>query len=287
MHDSKNRNKGACIMNSYDFLKGKSNEVIVPQEPNQPVEDSIKESEIDVYKRYAGKYEVYPEAGLIKYRLKASNGEILVVSAGYVSRSGAKSGIQTFKKNVDIANFKLIMDKNNYSQFQLYTPNGGRLIANGEYYDSMNGALSAMESVKKFYDTNKIVDLDEIPKDEIREEIVVSHPVEKLPNGKIEVYSDDKQWKAALKASNGQILFVTSGYASKIGLLKGIETIQKEIDHDTFRVSKDKQDRYQFKLYSTNNQQLLVGETYGNKSDAFSAVDSVRRFASDAKVIFI
>jgi uncharacterized protein YegP (UPF0339 family) len=235
--------------------------------------------------KYSGKYEIFPEAGLFKYRLKASNGEILIVSAGYVSRRGVIAGIETFKKNVKHGNFKYVTDKNNYSQFRLYTANGARLIANGEYYDSMPGAISAMESVKNFAINKKFVQLEEIPNNEIREEIVSLDPIEKNQNGKIEVFREGKYWKGSLLASNGKVLFVTSGYSSRDSLIQGLDAIKNEIDHDTFRVSRDKQNRYQFKLYSTNNQQLLVGETYGNKADAFSAVDSVRRFAPDAKIV--
>lgn len=235
--------------------------------------------------KYSGKYEIFPEAGLFKYRLKASNGEILIVSSGYTSRKGATLGIETFKKSVKNGNFKYVTDKNNFSQFRLYTQNGSRLIANGEYYDSMAGAISAMESVGKFVKTSKYIQLEEIPLNEIREEVVSLKPITKNKNGKIEVFLEDKYWKASLSASNGQVLFVTSGYSSRDSLIQGIDAIKNEIDNDTFRVSCDKQNRYQFKLYSRNNQQLLVGETYGNKADAFSAVDSVRRFAPDAKIV--
>jgi len=270
------------------FRKSKKNipnkKVVVQPAAEPTIKVASKKKDVNI-QRYTGKYEVFPEAGLFKYRLKASNGEILIVSAGYKTRSGAKSGIETFKKNVVSGNFELVTDKNGYSQFRLYSSNGARLIANGEYYDSMSGATSALESTKKFALTDKYIDLKDLPKEEIREELVKLGPVEKMNNGKIEVYLDDKYWKAALKAANGQILFVTNGYASKSGLLKGIENIQDEIDRNTFRVSCDKLNRYQFKLYSSNNQQLLVGETYSNKNDAFSAIDSVRRISANAEII--
>jgi uncharacterized protein len=244
--------------------------------PKTTIEDDVK---------YSGKYELYPEAGLFKYRLKASNGEILIVSSGYASIQSAKAGIKTFKKSVKNENIKFVTDKFDYSQFRLYTVNGARLIASGEYYDSMSGAESAFESVKKFYKNNKYLQLKKIPQSEIREEVVKLKRIEKIKSGKYEIFRDGKQWKASLIASNGQVLFVTSGYSSRSNLLQGIETIKNEIAHDSFRVSCDKQNRYQFKIYSSNNQQLLVGETYSNKSDAFSSVDSVRRFATYAKIV--
>jgi uncharacterized protein len=235
--------------------------------------------------RYAGKYEVFPEAGLFKYRLKASNGEILIVSNGYTTRNGATAGIDTLKKNVETGKFELITDKNNFSQFRLYTQNGSRQIASGEFYETMKRAESAMESVKKFAGTDKILDLEELPVAEIREEVIALKPVDKNPNGKFEISNTEGQWIATLKASNGEVLFVTAGYASKSGLINGLESIKKAIVAENFRVSKDKQGRFQFKLYSPINQLILVGETYGSKEACFSAVDSVRRFAQDAKLV--
>ena len=44
-----------------------------------------------------GKYEVFPEEDEFKYRLKANNGEVLIVSNGYTSRAGAKRGIETLR----------------------------------------------------------------------------------------------------------------------------------------------------------------------------------------------
>lgn len=254
-----------------------------PIEPTKPVEPVAPEK--PVKPKAVGKYEVYPEAGLFKYRLKANNGEILVVSGGYTTAAGAINGIETFKKNVETGQFEIVTDKNNYAQFRLYTPNGSRQIAVGEFYETPKRAESAMESVKKFAGSEKIVELEEIPADEIREELVECNPVEKKQNGKLEIANAEGTWNATLKASNSEILFVTAGYSSKASLLSGLEAIKKAIEAHNFRVAKDKQGRWQFKLYSPNNQSLLVGETYGTKDAALSSIESVRRFASDAKQI--
>jgi uncharacterized protein len=257
----------------------------VKEQPIVEETSKTQEPEEAVNNRYAGKYEVFPEAGLFKYRLKASNGEILVVSGGYTTKNGAINGIETLKKNIETGRFDLVTDKNDFSQFQLYTPNGSRLVVSGEFYESLKRAESAMESLKKFAGTDKIVELDAIPLTEVREEVVASSNVEKKPNGKIELSKEDDGFHAVLKASNGEILFNTTSYASKASLLQGIESIKKAVESGAFRVSKDKQNRYQFKLYGGNNQILLSGETYSTKDSAVSVVDSVKRFLFDAKVI--
>ncbi|MDD4354868.1 MAG: DUF1508 domain-containing protein [Candidatus Izemoplasmatales bacterium] len=235
--------------------------------------------------RYQGKYEVFPEAGLYKYRLKASNGEILIVSQGYTTKSGALSGIDTLKKNVVSGKQEIYTDKSNFSQFRLMTSTGSRLVAAGEFYDSEKSAQSAYESVQKFAMTDRISELNQLPKEESREEVVSLKPVDENPNGKYEVVMENKQWFFLLKASNGEVLMESQGYSSKSGAYSGLENVKKALEAETFRVSRDKQDRYMFILYASNNQALITGHTYPSKENCLAAVDSVRRFGLKAKVV--
>ncbi|RLP80676.1 DUF1508 domain-containing protein [Mycetocola lacteus] len=48
----------------------------------------------------AGKFELYTDkAGEYRFRLKAGNGEIIAVSEGYASKSGALNGIDSVRRN--------------------------------------------------------------------------------------------------------------------------------------------------------------------------------------------
>jgi len=235
--------------------------------------------------QYSGKYEIYPEAGYFKFRLKASNGEILAVSFGYTSLKGAQSGIETFKKNVETGVFDLYTDKSDYSQFVLYTSNRGRVIILGEFYNNLKQAESSVESVKKFYLNEKIEILDDIKDDEVREEIVEFENVPENDNGKYEIYLEEGLYYSKLKANNAQVLFVSTGYATKASCKQGLETIKKAIQENRFTVARDKFKRYKFNLYSSTNQLILTGETYPVKGSCLSAINSVRKFAMKAKVI--
>ncbi|MDY0023557.1 MAG: YegP family protein [Candidatus Izemoplasmatales bacterium] len=237
--------------------------------------------------KYNGKYEVYKEAGHYKYRLKASNGEILAVSMPYTTDKGAISGIETFKKNVEAGVFEIYTDKSNYSQFHLYNANKARVILVGEFYKGVKQAQSAVESVKKFYKTIKIDTISKIPEDEIREELIKFEKIEANASGKYEIYQEGNSYYVRLKANNAQVLFVSSGYSSKASAKQGLETIKTAIAEKRFTVAKDKQDRYQFNLYSATNQLILTGETYPQKSSCISAINSVRKFAEKAKIVEI
>ncbi len=251
----------------------------------KPKEEKPKEAKLEPKKQYSGKYEVYPEAGSYKYRLKASNGEILAVSFRYSTEKGAVSGIETFKKNVETGIFEITTDKSNYSQFNLFNANGARVVIIGEFYNSLKQAQSAVESVKKFYNTNKIDYLKSIPEAEVREELVDYEKVNELTTGKYEIYEQDGMYYIKLKANNAQVLFISQGYSSKAGAKSGLETIKKAISEERFTVAKDKQNRYQFNLYSSTNQLILTGETYPAKASCVSAINSVRKFAAKAKIV--
>ncbi|MDT8336632.1 MAG: DUF1508 domain-containing protein [Candidatus Izemoplasmatales bacterium] len=235
--------------------------------------------------KYTGKYEIYPEAGSFKFRLKASNGEILAVSFRYTSEKGALSGIETFKKNVDGGIFDIYTDKSDFSQFVLYNSSKARVIIIGEFYPNEKQAESSVESVKKFYNTEKVDILKSIPKSEIREELIDIEKVEEVSTGKYEIYQENENYYVRLKANNAQVLFVSTNYASKASAKQGLETIKKAIIQNRFTVGKDKQNRYQFNLYSATNQLILTGEIYPEKRSCISAINSVRKFAKNAKII--
>lgn len=48
----------------------------------------------------AGKFELYTDkSGEYRFRLKAGNGEVIAVSEGYSSKSGALNGIDSVRRN--------------------------------------------------------------------------------------------------------------------------------------------------------------------------------------------
>ncbi|MCR5078772.1 MAG: YegP family protein [Bacilli bacterium] len=234
-----------------------------------------------------GKYEVFPEAGFYKYRLMANNGEILVVSSGYKTRDGAKNGIATLKKNVEGGMSKVITDKNGYSQFRIFTANDSRLVASGEFYATPAAAQKALASVERFYKTERIVDLDEIAEDEVREWKVDLPPVNPNKNGKFEVFIEEEssKWQARLVANNGAVLFITATYSSKSTLLNALANIKSKVLDGNIDIARDKMNRYHFHVISENGSILLMGETYPSRDSAISAAVSVRNFIGDAKVL--
>lgn len=260
-------------------------EEVKPEEAAPEIKEEIKETK--PAKGQTGKYEVFPEAGFYKYRLKANNGEILLVSSSYKTREGAHNGIATLRKNVKDGSKRVVTDKNGFSQFRISTANDGRLVVAGEIYPTLLSAQNALASVEKFYKTHKEIDLDEIPETEVREWKVELPPVNPTSNGKVEIFVDEnsKKWQGRLLASNGVLLFTTTTYSSKNAVTKAIENIKTKALAGSILISRDKQNRYQFRVFSDNGAVLVMGETYPSKDSAISAASSVRNFIENAKLI--
>jgi len=67
--------------------------------PEAAIEDQTVET-VETQKN--PKFEVYNDkAGEFRFRLKARNGEIILASEGYTSKSGCMNGIESVKKNAD------------------------------------------------------------------------------------------------------------------------------------------------------------------------------------------
>ena len=255
----------------------------VEEAPAEPAKQETPVKEV----KTLGKYEVFPEAGFFKYRLKANNGQILLVSNSYKTLNGAIKGIETFRKNVEVGTHKVITDKKGRGQWRIFTANEGRLVAAGEIYPDAARAQSALDSVLRFYATDKVVHLEEIPAEEIREWKASLAEIKPSANGKIEIVLDEnKKFIGRLRASNGQFLFETSPYSTKAGLLSGIASIKSKAEAGNVNVTCDKQGSYQFKVFADNGMVLVMGHTYPSLENAVSAANSMRNFlAGEAKVV--
>lgn len=54
------------------------------------------------------KFEIYEDkAGEFRFRLKATNGQVIVTSEGYTKKDGCKNGIESVKKNAPDADVEL------------------------------------------------------------------------------------------------------------------------------------------------------------------------------------
>ena len=98
----------------------------------------------------AGKFELYEDkSGQFRFRLKASNGQIILVSEAYTQQSGAMSGIESVKTNAPFdERYERKEASNQKPMFNLKAANH-QVIGTSEQYESVAAREKGIESVKK------------------------------------------------------------------------------------------------------------------------------------------
>ena len=134
---------------------------------NQNLLFSVKKGE-----KIMGKFAVKETATGVKFNLLASNGQVIGVSEVYSGKEACIKGIESVKKNAEIANledqtadpvvtavnpkFEIYTDKAGEFRFRLKATNG-QIIAVSEGYKALASCLNGIESVKKNAVEAKIV----------------------------------------------------------------------------------------------------------------------------------
>lgn len=121
-----------------------------------------------------GKFAVKKTNAGIHFNLKAGNGEIIVTSEVYTSRSACNNGIKSVRVNSVAAvedqtvedfkalknpKYELYEDKSGKFRFRLKARNG-QIIATSEAYNAKSSALNGIESVRKNAPEAEIVEED-------------------------------------------------------------------------------------------------------------------------------
>lgn len=85
--------------------------------------------------------------GEFRFSLKATNGQTILASEGYVAKSGCMNGIESVKKNAqDVANFDKLTSSNGKFYFNLKAGNG-QIIGTSEMYESEASRDNGIQSV--------------------------------------------------------------------------------------------------------------------------------------------
>lgn len=87
--------------------------------------------------------------GDFQFNLKAGNGEIILTSQGYSSKSSCSNGIESVRKNApDDNRYEKKTSTNDKYYFNLKAGNG-EIIGSSQMYESSSGRDNGIESVKK------------------------------------------------------------------------------------------------------------------------------------------
>ena len=107
----------------------------------------------------AGKFVVFKgKDGQEYFRLKAGNGETILSSEGYKSKSSCANGIESVRKNSpDDGRYERKRSKKNEPYFNLKAGNG-QVIGSSEMYSGAAAMENGIASVKTNGPTAKVVD---------------------------------------------------------------------------------------------------------------------------------
>ena len=128
-----------------------------PLVQSEPVKKQVKDEDkgkkqakVEEPKRaYVGKWKIVQEGSNYFARLIASNGSTLLQTENYKSLSSLKNGIETIKKNIELGNFAVSIDKNGHYRYKLFNLSN-RLIFVSQDFSSKAKCESGIESVKRF-----------------------------------------------------------------------------------------------------------------------------------------
>ncbi len=96
-----------------------------------------------------GKFEIFKDrGGKFRFRLKASNGETILASQGYASRSGVRTGIASVQKNCKDAKCFDVKKTPSGHRFNLKSTNG-KVVGTSETYKTPRACAAGVASVKK------------------------------------------------------------------------------------------------------------------------------------------
>lgn len=104
-------------------------------------------------------FEVYKDkGGKHCFRLRAGNGEVILTSQRYASKSGCKNGIESVRKNArSVKNFEKTTTRNGKPRFNLLAANR-KVIGTSETYNSTGARDNGIKSVKTNAPKAKIKD---------------------------------------------------------------------------------------------------------------------------------
>jgi len=107
----------------------------------------------------AGKFECYKDkAGEFRFRLKAGNGNNILASEGYKSKSGCMNGIESVKKNcTDPARFVKKETDSGKFRFSL-TAKNNQVIGTSQNYESESGRDNGIKSVANSAPDAKVIE---------------------------------------------------------------------------------------------------------------------------------
>ncbi|MBD3668373.1 MAG: YegP family protein [Kangiella sp.] len=108
-----------------------------------------------------GKYEIFQSSANNQYyfRLKASNGEIILASEGYTTKSSCQGGIESVRTHSPDEDNYVRKDSTDGQYYFVLRAKNYEIIGRSEMYTTKASRDNGIESVKRFGPDADVVDL--------------------------------------------------------------------------------------------------------------------------------
>jgi len=105
--------------------------------------------------------------------------------------------------------------------------------------------------------------------------------------GKFEITTrKNGDYQFNLKATNGQVILTSQGYATKATCLQGVESVKKNSKEEKRFEKKVASDgRPFFNLMATNGQVIGTSQMYANETNMSNGIASVMKNAPEAAIV--
>jgi uncharacterized protein YegP (UPF0339 family) len=224
-------------------------------------EDDGTSDEQDVSSAKAGTFETFVGIdGKHYFHLLSPNGEKVLQSQAYSSRSGAEKGVESVRKNaVDAKNFDQLTASNGEHYFNLVAQNG-EIIGSSELYTTASSAKKAITSVTSL--------VAKAQRQRAAEEGGARFTTVKGADGK--TYFN-------LRAKNGEIMLQSQGYSSKSKALDGIDSVRDNAKVDeAYEIVTLEDGGAFFRVVAGNGEIIARSEIYVSESNAERGYETVR-----------
>jgi uncharacterized protein YegP (UPF0339 family) len=193
------------------------------------------------------------------FHLLAGNGQKVLASQGYASKSSALDGIASVKANsVDTSRY-FMREASDGSWYFVVIAGNGQIVAVSEMYASESNATKGMTTVQGLVN-------------------IASAPTS-APTGvpAFAVFKGlDSKYYFHFTAANGEIMLQSQSYTTKTSANNGVASVKLNGGESSkFEVLAAADGEYFFHLKAANGQIIAHGETYSSLSAAQDAVTSI------------
>ncbi len=230
--------------------------------------DAADTSDTDADAAGTGSFDLWQSTDGWHFHLKAGNGDILLASEAYTSRTGAINGVLAIENNGEDADMYQVVKGASGYLLHLVAPNN-EIIGFTQTYSSKSNATRAIGSC--VHAVTSFVATQDSDTTGARVEIAIGAT---------------NQYHFNFHAANGQIVLTSESYTTEAAAIDGAMSVQDNaVSSKNFDVLEASGGTYYFNLIASNGQVIGTSQQYATKSDAQKGVTAVISLAKTVTVL--